>query len=252
METRELAYFVAVAEERHFGKAAARLGIAQPPLSRAIKQLERRLGVELFTRTSRGVDRTEAGEVLLDEARKILEAIEVAIQRTRRAGQRRLKLVLALKPGSDGGLLPSILTAYEREAGALPVDVRTCGAGEQAALLRAGAGDVAIMHGRQPDLTGLEVEQLLEEPQVVILPPGHRLAGRSEVELAEVADEIGRTAAIVPSSVLSQLRRDLVAVPVRDAPKAPVLLAWQKDARSKAVAAFVRTAVTVAQSSATS
>jgi DNA-binding transcriptional LysR family regulator len=269
METRELAYFVAVAEERHFGKAAARLGIAQPPLSRAIKQLERRLGVELFTRTSRGVDRTEAGEVLLEEARKILEAIEAATQRTRRAGQKRPSLVLILKPGSDGGLLPRILAAYEREADALPVDVRTCGAGEQAGLLRAGAGDVAIVHGRRLELTGLEVEQLLEEPQVVILPPGHRLAGRTEVKLAEVADELarthakdsaqllqlialGRAAAIVPSSVLPQLRRDLVAVPVRDAPKTPVLLAWPKDANSKALVAFVRTAVTVAQSPATS
>jgi DNA-binding transcriptional LysR family regulator len=269
METRELAYFVAVAEERHFGKAAARLGIAQPPLSRAIKQLERRLGVELFTRTSRGVDRTEAGEVLLDEARKILEAIEAAAERTRRAGQKRPSLVLIHKPGSDGGLLPSILKAYEREADSLPVDVRTCGAGEQAGLLRSGAGDVAIMQGRRQDLTGLEVEQLLEEPQVVILPPGHRLAGRSEVKLAEVAGELarsratdstqllqlialGRAAAIVPSSVRPQLHRDLVAVPVRDAPKTPVLLAWPKDSGSKAIAAFVRTAVSTVQSSATS
>ncbi len=101
METRELAYFVAVAEERHFGKAAARLGIAQPPLSRAIKQLERRLGVELFTRTSRGVDRTEAGDVLFDEARSILEAIEAATQRTRRAGQKGQTLANARPEASD-------------------------------------------------------------------------------------------------------------------------------------------------------
>lgn len=263
METRELAYFVAVAEERHFGKAAAKLGIAQPPLSRAIKQLERRLGVELFTRTSRGVDRTEAGEVLLEEARNILEAIEAATQRTRRAGQMRRSLVLILKPGSDGGLLPAILQAYEREADSLPVDVRTCGAGEQAGLLRAGSGDVAIMHGRRPDLTGLEVEELLAEPQVAILPPGHRLAGRAEIKLVEVADELkrthatdaaqllqlialGRAVAIVPASVRAQLRRDLVTVPVRDAPKTPVLVAWGQE--TKAIAAFVRTAIAIGQS----
>jgi DNA-binding transcriptional LysR family regulator len=268
METRELAYFVAVAEERHFGKAAARLGIAQPPLSRAIKQLERRLGVELFTRTSRGVDRTEAGEVLLDEARRILEAIEGATQRTRRAGQKRRSLVLILKPGSDAGLLPRILAAYEREADALPVDVRTCGVGEQARLMREGAGDVAIIHGRSQDMTGLEFAELLAEPQVVILPPGHRLAGRADIKLAEVADELrrtratdsahllqlialGRAVAMVPSSVRQQLRRDLVAIPVRDAPATPVVIAWAKDKaakENKAIAAFVRTA----QSSATS
>ena len=263
METRELAYFVAVAEEHHFGKAAAKLGIAQPPLSSAIKQLERRLGVELFTRTSRGVDRTEAGEVLLEEARHILEAIEAATQRTRRAGQKRPSLVVTLKPGSDGGLLPAILQAYERESDALPVDVRTCGAGEQAGLLRAGAADVAIMHGRRPDLAGLEVEELLAEPQVVILPAGHRLAGRADVRLAEVADELkrtyatdsaqllqlialGRAAAIVPASVRPQLRRDLVAVPVRDAPATSVFLATAKE--TKPIAAFVRAAKTVAQS----
>jgi DNA-binding transcriptional LysR family regulator len=256
METRELAYFVAVAEERHFGKAAAKLGIAQPPLSRAIKQLERRLGVELFTRTSRGVDRTEAGEVLLEEARRILEAIEAAAQRTRRAGQKRRSLVLVLKPGGDGGLLPAIRQAYEREADALPVEVRGCGTGEQARLLREGAGDVAIMHGRRSDLIGLEVEELLAEPQVVILPPGHRLAGRAEVRLVEVADELKRTdtkravpnraMAIVPASIAAQLRRDLVAVPVRDAPTASVLLAWAKE--TKPIAAFVRAAIGAAQS----
>ncbi len=265
METRELAYFVAVAEERHFGKAAARLGIAQPPLSRAIKQLERDLGVVLFTRTSHGVDCTAAGEVLLDDARRILEAIEAATQRTRRAGEQRRRLVLIVKPGSDGGLLRPILDAYEREADALPVEVRTCGVGEQAGLLRAGAGDVAIMHGRRQDLTGLDHEQLLEEAQVVVLPPGHRLAGRAEVSVAEIAGELdraratdsaqlfqlialGRAAAVVPASVRPQLRRDLIAIPVRDAPTTPVLLAWPIEQRSKALAAFVRTATTVATS----
>ena len=85
METRELRYFVAVAEELHFGRAAERLGIAQPPLSRAISQLERRLGVTLFERTSRQVTLTAAGEVLLGEGLAALDAVSAAERRTRRA-----------------------------------------------------------------------------------------------------------------------------------------------------------------------
>ena len=75
METRELRYFVAVAEELHFGRAAERLGMAQPPLSRAIQQLERRLGAPLLVRNSRGVTLTEAGLVLLQEGRAALETV---------------------------------------------------------------------------------------------------------------------------------------------------------------------------------
>ena len=89
MERREFVYFVAVAEERHFGHAAARLGISQPPLSRAIKQLEQRMGVSLLRRTSRSVALTPAGQVLLHEARKALDAMDAAIRRSQRAGARR-------------------------------------------------------------------------------------------------------------------------------------------------------------------
>ncbi len=94
METRELRYFVAVAEELHFGRAAERLGIAQPPLSRAISQLERRLGTTLLERTSRSVALTPAGEVLLSEGRAALDAVAAAERRTRRRA--------AVRPGGAG------------------------------------------------------------------------------------------------------------------------------------------------------
>ena len=113
METRELAYFAAVAEELHFGRAAARLGIAQPPLSRAIQKLERRLGVTLFDRSGRRVALTPAGEVLAREAAKALDAVAAAEHRTRRAGRTEPRLVVVLKPGGDGALLPDILAAYQ-------------------------------------------------------------------------------------------------------------------------------------------
>src|SRR4051794_2672950 len=94
LETRELAYFLAVADELHFGRAAARLGIAQPALSKTIQRLERRLGVNLFDRAKRTVTLTEAGQVLSHEARTVLDAISAAAARTQRAGAADPHLVL--------------------------------------------------------------------------------------------------------------------------------------------------------------
>ena len=130
METRELRYFVAVAEELHFGRAAERLGIAQPPLSRAIRQLERRLGVTLLERTSRSVTLTEAGSVLLREGRAALDAVEAADRRTRRAALAATGhpgLVLVTKAGASDELLAKLLDAYAAEPGAVAVDVLLCG-----------------------------------------------------------------------------------------------------------------------------
>jgi DNA-binding transcriptional LysR family regulator len=268
LETRELAYFVAVAEERHFGRAAARLGIAQPPLSRAIKQLEHRLDAALLERTSRGVLLTAAGEVLLADARQILAATVAAAARTKRAASEQSRLVLILKPGADGGLLAEVLAAYANAAESVPVDLRTCVFGEQADLLRAGEGDVALMHVGEQDLTGLDTEELSMERQVLVVARDHPLADRTEIRLAELRDEptplwgadspigrpgellqliaLGRFMKLSPASVGKQLRRDLIAIPVVDAPPTPVLLAWPEQHRSKALAAFIQTALEVA------
>ncbi len=273
VETRELAYFVAVAEELHFGRAARRLGIAQPPLSRAIQQLERRLGVRLLERDHRTVALTEAGETLLREGNAALAAVSAAVRRTRRAGRSEPSLVLAAKPGGDADLLPEILAAYAATPGALPVDI-VFSARERGAMVRDGRADAALLHAPREDLTGLAVEELLVESQVAVLPRGHRLAGRAELSMADLDGEplprwpgavpegfsriaesgqlmhlvaLGRAVAVVPESIRANLRHDVVGVPVADAPPTTLVLAWPRDARSRALATFVRAAAEAAR-----
>ncbi|OLZ65366.1 LysR family transcriptional regulator [Streptomyces sp. IMTB 2501] len=279
METRELRYFVAVAEELHFGRAAQRLGIAQPPLSRTIRQLERRIGVALLERTSRSVTLTEAGSVLLREARAALDAVEAAERRTRRAalaatGQ--AEVVLASKAGASSELLAKLLDAYAAEPNAVIVDVLLCGIGEQERMLRDGRCDAALLHRPFDSTAGFDTEELCTERQVVILPAGHPLTSRTHVQMAEVTElpglpmprwpgrdgtypdgpgpqardhaqllqliALGRTCWIAPESCRAQLRDDLAAVPVLDAPTVTTVIAWPPHSRSRAVADLVRTA----------
>ncbi|MGW4944762.1 LysR family transcriptional regulator [Actinoplanes sp. NPDC004185] len=279
METRELRYFVAVAEELHFGRAAKRLGIAQPPLSRAVAQLERRLGVPLLERTSRSVTLTEAGSVLLAEGRAALDAVDAADRRTRRAalsGSGDPGLVLVTKAGASSELLAKLLDAYAAEPGAVPVDVLLCGIGEQERMLRDGRADVALLHLPFDSTAGLDTEELCTEGQVVVLPAGHPLSTRSEVRLAEVTAlpglpeprrprpdgtypdgpgpqvrdtaqlyqliALGRASAVLPESSRAQLNPGLVVVPVPDAPAVTTVLAWPPHSRSRALAGLVRTA----------
>ncbi|SMD06251.1 LysR family transcriptional regulator [Kibdelosporangium aridum] len=271
LETRELAYFIAVAEELHFGRAAERLRIAQPPLSRAIRQLEQRLGVELFERTSRKVMLTAAGEVLLHEARKALDAVAAAARRTQRVAEP--KLVMVMKPGSDGGMLQAILDTYATERDALPVQVQVCAIGEQAQILRDGRADVAVLHLPYDDTSGFDVEQLRVEGAVAILPAGHRYADRDRLWMSDLEGEpmprwpgmtgtgpevrdaaqlmqlitLGQMIAVLPESARIGLREDLVAVPVVDGPITTIALGWPERSSSRAVAAFVRAAIAVAE-----
>jgi DNA-binding transcriptional LysR family regulator len=273
LETRELAYFVAVAEELHFGRAAERLGIAQPPLSRAIKQLEQRLGVTLIERTSRRNTLTQAGEVLLHEAKKALDAVAAAGRRTQRAGQETPRLALVMKASSDGGILHDILAAYAAEPDSIPVELEVCGIGEQSGILRVGRADVALLHLPWDDVAGFDTEELFVEGAVAVLPATHRLAGRPSLRMADLDGEtfprwpgksgsgpeirdagqltqliaVGQVVAVLPSSARRHLRDDLVAVPVLDGPITTVVIAWPERSHSRAVAAFVRVATRVAE-----
>jgi DNA-binding transcriptional LysR family regulator len=276
METRELRYFVAVADELHFGRAAQHLGIAQPPLSRAIQQLERRLGVRLLDRTTRGVALTGAGTVLLREGRAALDAVDAADRRTRRAGADRPGLVLATKAGASAELLAKLLDAYAAEPGAAEVDVQLCGIAQQEPMLRDGRADVALLHLPFDSTLGLDTEALHTEGQVVVLPAGHPFTGRTDVRMADVAAladpppsrwpdhegtyrdgpgpqihdhsqllqliALGRTRAVLPESIRSHLGDDVVAVPVLDAPTVTTVIAWPPHSRSLALAKLVEVA----------
>ncbi|OHU19160.1 LysR family transcriptional regulator [Mycobacteroides franklinii] len=276
VETRELRYFVAVAEELHFGRAAHRLTIAQPPLSRAIQQLERRLGVILLHRSTRGISLTEAGQVLLREARAALEAVEAAQRRTRRAATEKPGVVLATKAGASSELLSRLLDVYAAEPGAVDVEVVLCGPGEQERLLRDGRADVALLQRPYDTTAGFDTQDLHTEQQVLILPVGHPFADRPDISTAEVNALIdlplprwprqdgsyrdgpgpqvrdhtqlfqlialGRACAFVPESVRVPLRDDLAIVPVLDAPAVTTVIAWPPHTRSEAVADLVRTA----------
>ncbi|GAB2736157.1 LysR family transcriptional regulator [Kitasatospora kifunensis] len=281
METRELRYFVAVAEELHFGRAAQRLGIAQPPLSRAIQQLERRLGAALLDRTSRTVTLTEAGSVLLVEGRAALDAVDAAERRTRRAAASasatgRPGLVLVTKASASSELLAKLLDAYTAEPGAVPVEVILCGPAEQGRLLREGRADVALLHRPFDSTAGFHTEELSTEGQVAVLPAGHPLTARAHVHMADITGlpglplprwpgpdgtyppgpgpqvrdhaqllqlvALGRACAVSPESCRAQLHGDLAAVPVLDAPTVTTVIAWPSHSRSRAVADLVRTA----------
>ncbi|BAW09837.1 LysR family transcriptional regulator [Nocardia seriolae] len=276
VETRELRYFVAVAEELHFGRAAQRLAMAQPPLSRAIQQLERRLGVVLLHRNSRAITLTEAGTVLLREARLALEAVEAAERRTRRAAVDRPGVALAVKAGASSELLSKLLDAYAAEPGAVAVEVVLCGPGEPERLLRNGSADVALLHRPYDTTAGFDTEDLHTERQIVVLPAGHPLGTRPHLSMADVNAltdlplprwprpdgsypdgpgpqvrdhtqltqliSLGRACAIMPESLRVQLRDHHAIVPVPDAPPVTTVIAWPPHSRSKAVADLIRTA----------
>ncbi|MEU7926735.1 LysR substrate-binding domain-containing protein [Micromonospora sp. NPDC049107] len=278
VESRPLRYFVAVAEELNFSRAAERLGIAAPALSRAISGLEADLGVRLLDRTTRSVALTDVGAVLLADARAALVALDAATRRSRRAaGVPGGKLVVAVKADVEGGLLEDVLAAYQAEHAAVPIEVMFTGWREQPALLRAGEADVAIVI--EPfDADGLDVEPLLCEPQVLALPAGHPLAGRPRLRMADIETghqrtvsgahvyvrrgeqpppfgdmvqmlrqiELGRMLALLPVSLAERnARPQLTWRPVDDAPEAAFSVAWSQNSHSLAVAAFVRVATAI-------
>jgi DNA-binding transcriptional LysR family regulator len=272
LETRELEYFIAVADELHFGRAAVRLSIAQPALSKAIQRIESRLGVQLFVRSSRHVELTPAGTVLREHGRHALNAVDAAVRNARHAADTQARLRLVLKPGGDAGLLSGMLAEYSHEPDARQVDILFSGPADRADFLHDGRADVGLLYAPFDELEGLAHETLHVEDRVVIVPAGHRLAGRAEARLSDLEGEtlpgwkripggdgtgpkvddvlqmfhmitVSRMIAVLPRSLVEPVPAGLVCIPVTDAPPSRLVLAWKEQDRRPLVASFVAAAL---------
>ncbi len=190
MELRHLRYFVAVGEELHFGRAADRLHIAQPPLSQQIRQLERELGVSLLTRTTRSVELTPAGRAYLQRAIEILDAVGDAGGQARRiAAGVEGRLVIGCVGSATYSLLPQLVRALGESLPGVEVGLRgEMLAPAQLEALRSGTLDLALL--RPPVLgEGIFTETVRRDRLLVALPTNHSLAGQTELTVAALRDE---------------------------------------------------------------
>ncbi|MFJ8655642.1 LysR family transcriptional regulator [Streptomyces rochei] len=186
MELRTLRYFVAVAEELHFGRAAARLHMSQPPLSRAIKRLEADVGALLLARSPAGVTLTPVGRVLLDEARALLDRADLVRDRVSAAAGPATLTVGILGDGTDPGI-SALAAAHRRGPPGIDIRVRDTDLTDPTCGLRAGLVDVALTRGPF-DETALTVRVLRTDPVGAVLRADDPLARRARLRLAELSD----------------------------------------------------------------
>jgi DNA-binding transcriptional LysR family regulator len=274
VDLRKLRYFVAVAEELHFGRAADRLHIAQPVLSRQIRALESELHAELLRRDRRGTELTAAGHQLLEDAGPLLAAAEALRRRVGAAAAGTTGFTVAFMPGITVTSLVRLM--HDRHPG-LAVRLLRTGWHDQVDVLHDGRADVSIV--RLPvDRTGLRLRPLFTEPRVVALAVGHRLAGKESVRIADLAVDhllhpdavpewreiavppepgrrepppvesveeklelvaAGTGVAIIPASTARfYTRPDVVTVPVTDLGPNQVALAWPAGRRNPLITEF--------------
>jgi DNA-binding transcriptional LysR family regulator len=276
VDLRKLRYFVAVAEELHFGRAAERLHIAQPVLSRQIRVLEDELKVQLFARDRRRTELTPAGEQLLVDARPLLASATALRLRVGRAARGQNSFTVGFMPGL---IVTAAVRALSERHPELTVNVVRTSWDDQVEVVHDGRVDVSYI--RLPvDQSGLTVRPLLTEPRVAVLPADHRLAGKETIAIADLADEhllqdpdavpewrdiatelrdgtrspvgrfhaveeklehvaTGRGITVLPLSTASfYTRPDIVHVTVRDIPPNQVCLAWEAGRRSPLIREF--------------
>jgi DNA-binding transcriptional LysR family regulator len=185
VDLRKLRYFVAVADRLHFGRAAEALHIAQPVLSRQIRALEDELKVQLFVRDKRATELTPAGRQLLADAGPLLASADALRRRVVRAARSPGSFTIGFMPGL---IVTEAVRALAGRHPQLTVNVLRTGWDDQTEVIRDGRADVSYI--RLPaDQSGLQVQALLAEPRVAVLPVGHRLAGKDTISIADLADE---------------------------------------------------------------
>jgi DNA-binding transcriptional LysR family regulator len=260
LDLRKLRYFAAVAEHRHFGRAAEQLYIAQPVLSRQIRALEQDLGCDLLIRTTRRVQLTAAGEQLHEEARAVFAAVDAAIRRVHDVEHGVERLVVAFAPGLH--VSPAI-RAYAAIRPGVQIELLQLSWFEQDAPLRDGRAQVGFLRRPFQD-SGLRVIPVGSEPKVACLPRNHRLARRRKLTWADLEGESilnaqtrrtasveekfeviasGHSIAVLPQYVARAYRRtDLVYVPVSDAEPGELCVVVATDRRERRVLDFVAVA----------
>lgn len=190
IELRHLRYFVAVAEELHFGRAAQRLHIAQPPLSQQIRKLEEAIGHPLFLRTSRNVRLTAAGEELLKRAQQTLRKVSEDVQSTRRVGRGEVgTLTVGFIASSMLTVFPHMLSIYRRQFPEVALRLREYYTGVLLQALRDGTTDIGFTRDAGTNEEGLHTEILLHEPYIAVVPRHHTLAKRTVLRIGDLRDE---------------------------------------------------------------
>lgn len=280
VDLRKLRYFVAVAQELHFARAAERLHIAQPVLSRQIRSLEADLGVQVFDRGRRGTRLTPAGQQLLEDAVPLLAASSALVRRVKSASEEARVLTVGFMPGI---ILTAATAAFTARHPGVQVRLLRTSWADQVEVLRDGRADVSIV--RLPaDTEGLAVQPLFQEPRVAVLPTHHALAGRAALSIADLSGECllqdptavpewRRAAQLSPSAPRPQMpfvhqveeklelvasgagfcvlplstaafytRPDVVAIPLEGVGPNEVALAWTATRRSALIRAFAQVA----------
>jgi DNA-binding transcriptional LysR family regulator len=184
-----LRYFVAVAEELHFGRAAQRLEMAQPPLSQQIRRLEQELGVQLLQRTKRRVQLTEPGRAFLEEARKVIAQVGIAVAVAQRASRGEVgRLAIGFLGAATFSLLPAILKVFRQRFPGVEIELHELKSSELIQSLHQGRIHVGLVRMPVNDEL-LSVEPILQEKLVVALPEQHPLAEKPRVAFRDLAGE---------------------------------------------------------------
>ncbi|MCE7001932.1 LysR substrate-binding domain-containing protein [Kibdelosporangium philippinense] len=213
LDLRKLRYFVVLAEELNFGRAAGRLHIAQPVLSRQIRALEDELHVRLFVRDKRSTELTAAGRQLLDDGKPLLAAAEALKRRVAQAARGTTTFSVGFMPGIT---VTDWVRAFGTQHPDVEVELVRTTWNNQVDVLRDGRVDVSIV--RLPiDQRGLKVRPMFTEPRVAVLPADHRLAGKESIEIVDLAAEhlLNEPGAVPEWRDISVQLRDGTAPPAR-------------------------------------